>query len=112
MPLVISLIGGWQPRAEWCGPIRTQCHGTPSAACCRAGHCCCDMTARSRPATDPRPARTTAVPGRGVVKIASLPVATLFWADGQGADIGPTSRAAVLTSAIAPPYLITHAFLI
>jgi hypothetical protein len=47
-----------------------------------------------------------------MVKIASLPAATVFLAGGEHVDARPTSRAGALSSAITPPYLLTHAFLI
>ena len=112
MLLVISLIGSWQARAEWCEPAAAQCHGAPSADCCRLGHCCCDMSARPQPASNPRPLRAAPVSGRGAVKIASLPVAAEFLAGGEHVDARPTSRVGALPFAITPPYLLTHAFLI
>ena len=112
MLLVISLIGSWQARAEWCEPAAAQCHRAQSADCCRLGHCCCDMSARSEPASNPKPLRATQVPGRGMVRIASLPVAAVFLAGGERVDGRSNPRVGVLPSAITPPYLLTHAFLI
>jgi hypothetical protein len=57
--------------------------------------------------------RATQVPGRAMVKTASLPVAAEFLAGGEHVDARPTSRVGALPSAITtPPYLLTHAFLI
>jgi hypothetical protein len=47
-----------------------------------------------------------------MVKISSLPAATVFLAGGDLADISPVSGTGALPSAIAPPYLLTRAFLI
>lgn len=56
--------------------------------------------------------RATPVSGRGMVKIGSLPVATVFLAGGERVDACSTSERGALPSAITPPYLLTHAFLI
>ena len=113
MLLVISLIGSWQARAEWCEPAAAQCHGAQSVDCCRPGHCCCDMSARShQPESNPGPLRATPVSGRGMVKIASQPVAAGFLVGGERVDSRSNPGAGALPSAITPPYLLTHAFLI
>jgi hypothetical protein len=45
-------------------------------------------------------------------KVVSLPVAAVFLAGGEHVDGRSSSRTGMLPSAIAPPYLLTHAFLI
>jgi len=47
-----------------------------------------------------------------MVKITSLPMAAVFLAGGERVDGRSNPRVGALPSAITPPYLLTHAFLI
>ena len=47
-----------------------------------------------------------------MVKITSLPMAAVFLAGGERVDGRSNHSVGALPSAIAPPYLLTHAFLI
>ena len=80
--------------------------------CCR-GHIAVAICPRdASPHRIRRPVRANPVSGRGMMKIASLPVATVFLAGGEHVNAARPPRASALPSAIAPSYLWTHAFLI
>ena len=110
--LVISFTGNLPTLAEGCEPAAMQCHGTRTADCCRPSHCCCNFSAPSQPASNPKPLRTATISARGLAKIASLPGATVFLASGERVDARSTLGVGALPSAITPSYLVTHAFLI
>ena len=112
--LAISLIGSLPTRVESCEPTAAPCHDAQPQPmdCCRTTHCHCDMSAPSQPAPDPMPVRATTMTGRDMAKIASMPMAAAFLSHGERLDPRSTARADASLSAIAAPYLLTHAFLI
>jgi hypothetical protein len=112
--LAISLIGSLPMRVESCEPTAAPCHDAQSRSmdCCRTTHCHCDVSAPSQPVPNPMPVRTTTMTGRDMVKIASMPMAVAFLSHGEHFVPRSTARADASLSAIATPYLLTHAFLI
>jgi hypothetical protein len=58
------------------------------------------------------PVRATTITGHEMAKIASMPMAVAFLGHGERFDPRSTARADASPSAIAAPYLLTHAFLI
>jgi len=70
------------------------------------------MSAPSQPVPNPTPVRATTVTGHEMAKIASMPMALTFLSHGVHFDPRSTARADASPSAIAAPYLLTHAFLI
>ena len=112
--LAISLIGSLPTRVESCEPTAAQCHDAQPRPmdCCRTTHCHCDMSAPSRPAPSPMPVRATTVTGRDMAKIVSMPMAVAFLNHGEHFIVRSTARTETLPTAIATPYLLTHAFLI